>query len=98
MSTPTLVQRDERTAAVENASYRVAYLALSFGLLILTAYRSFVYHESPWDLLMLVIIGGGVGTAYQGFHRVLSKSWAVGVVLAVVVAAALAVSLVWLRQ
>jgi hypothetical protein len=98
MSTSTLVQRDERTVAVENASYRVAYLALSYGLLILAAYRSFVNHESPWDLLALVVIGGGVGTTYQGFHRVLTRNWAVGAVLAVVVAAALAGAMVWWRQ
>ena len=37
--TPTLVQRDERTIAFENAGYRWSYLFLSFGLLALVAYR-----------------------------------------------------------
>ena len=95
MSTSPLVQRDERTVAVENASYRWAYLFLSFGILVLVAYRSFVHHESPWDLLLLVVLGGGVGTAYQGTHRVLSKRWAVTSLLAIVVAAALAAIIVW---
>ena len=45
-----LVQRDERTTAIENASYRWAYLFLSFGLLLVVAYRSFARQESPWDL------------------------------------------------
>jgi hypothetical protein len=58
------------TAARRRGRYRWAYLFLSFGLLVLVAYRSFVHHESPWDLLLLVILGGGVGTAYQGRHRV----------------------------
>lgn len=98
MSNTSAVQRDERTVAVENAGYRWAYLFLSFGLLVLVAYRSIVNAESPWDLLLLVVLGGGVGTAYQGWHRVLSKHWAVASLLAVVVAAALAASIAWLRH
>lgn len=98
MSNISSVQRDERTVAVENAGYRCAYLFLSFGLLVLVAYRSFVNAESPWDLLLLVVLGGGVGTAYQGWHRVLSKHWAVASLLAAVVAAVLAAAMVWLRN
>jgi hypothetical protein len=98
VSTITPVQRDERTVVVENASYRWAYLFLSFGLLILVAYRSFVNHENSWDLLMLTILGGGVGTAYQGLHRALTRQWAVTALLAVVVAAGLGVIMVWFRQ
>ena len=56
--TGTVVHRDERTTAVENASYRWAYLVLSFGLLLIVAFRSFVYGESAWDLLALVVLGG----------------------------------------
>jgi hypothetical protein len=37
MSTIPTVHRDERTLAVENASYRWAYLFLSFALLLLVA-------------------------------------------------------------
>ena len=33
MSTASPVERDERTEAVENASFRWAYLVLSYGLL-----------------------------------------------------------------
>ena len=70
MASAPMVQRDERTIAVENASYRSAYLFLSYGILALVAYRSFVLHESGWDLLALVILGGVVTTAYQGIHGV----------------------------
>ena len=98
MNTTNPVQRDERTVAVENASYRWAYLFLSFGLLLLVAYRSFVNQESPWDLLVLVVLGGSVGTAYQAFKRVLSRPWAVTAFLAVVAAALVGAVLVWLRR
>jgi len=92
------VQRDERTVTIENAGYRWAYLFLSFGLLLLVAYRSFMQHESPWDLLLLVVLGGVVGTVYQGWHRVLSKHWVIASLLAIAVAALIAVVLVLLRR
>ena len=92
------VHRDERTVIIENAGYRWAYLFLSFGLLILVAFRSFINHESPWDLLLLVVLAGVVGTAYQGWNRVLSKHWAVASLLAVVLAIIMAVIMVWMRR
>jgi hypothetical protein len=72
------VDRDERTIAVENASYRWAYMFMSFGLLLLVGYRSFVHHESSWDLFALVILGGGVG---EGQHCSPSANARCGTVL-----------------
>jgi hypothetical protein len=87
--------RDERTAFVENASYRWGYMLLSYGLLVSTAYRAFVLEQQSWDLLGLVILGGAVTTVYQGRQRVLTERWAllsaVGAVLALVIAAVLVV-------
>ncbi len=97
MSTTPTVDRDERTVAVENASYRWAYLFLSFGLLALVAYRSFMHHESPWDLMALVVLGGVLTSAYQWFHKVLTAQWAATCLLAIVVAGALAGLTVWLH-
>src|SRR4051812_42008920 len=98
MSATPLVDRDERTVAVENASYRWSYLCLSFGLLVVVAYRSLVHRESAWDLLALVVLGGVVGTAYQATHRVLSKYWAVASLAAVLLAAALAAVIAFFRS
>jgi hypothetical protein len=95
-ATPT-VERDERTVAVENASYRWAYLFMSFGLLALVAYRSFVHHESPWDLMALVVLGGILSAAYQRFHKVLTVRWAATCLLTIVAAGALAALTAWLR-
>jgi tryptophan-rich sensory protein len=97
MTAIPMIQRDERTIAVENASYRWTYLFLSYGLLVLVAYRSFVQHESAWDLLALVVVGGILNTAYQGFHVVLSKQWAATCLLTVVAAGVLAALVTWLR-
>ena len=85
------VSRDERTTVVENSSYRIAYLVMSFGLLASVAYRGFVLQESSWDLLALVILGGVTATMYQGINKVLSRRWIVATVATVVIAGLLAV-------
>jgi hypothetical protein len=92
------VARDERTVAVENASYRLAYLVLSFGLLVSVAYRSFVRDETSWDLLGLVVLGGLVATLYQGSARVLGRRWTALTVAAVTVAVVLAALMVLVRR
>ena len=89
--------RDERTLAVENASYRWAYLFLSFGLLAAVAYRSFARGEQSWDLLALVVLGGALCAAYQAFHRLLTTRWAAWIAATMVAAAAVAAVIVVAR-
>lgn len=96
--TSSTVHRDERTIAVENESYRVAFHVFAYGLLVLVAYRSFAANEAPWDLLALVIIGGAVASLYQWTHHVLTKQSAIGVVVGMVLAALMAAIVVWLRS
>jgi hypothetical protein len=84
------VHRDERTVAVENASYRWAYVIQSFGILAAVAYRSFALDEAAWDLLFLVVVAGATGTAYQAFHRTLTRPWLVTVILTAAIAAGVA--------
>lgn len=88
------ILRDERTDFVENASYRWAYLLLSYGLLASVAYRAFARNESSWDLLALVIVAGAVATFCQARQRVLSARWAVITIAAVIIAIAIAAGLV----
>ena len=95
--TASPVTRDERTTAVEHASYRLAYLFLSYGLLVLVGYRSFVRGESAWDLFALVILGGLVATGYQASRRVLGLRWVKGTLLTMVVAAVLGAIIAVLR-
>lgn len=96
MSNPTII-RDERTVAVENASYRWAYLLLSFGILASVAYRGFVRNESSWDLLALVIGSGLVATFYQTNHQILTRRWALWGVGAMLLAVVIAFALVLWR-
>lgn len=69
------VLRDERTISVENASYKLGFTVILFGLLIIITFRGFFYQESNWDLLALVIIGSVVTTVYQAINRTLSQRW-----------------------
>lgn len=84
------VERDERSLVVEHASYRWAYLCLSYGLLVAVAYRSAVRHEQPWDLLALVVAGGVVSAGYQAAHRTLGRRWALATLATIAAAALLA--------
>jgi hypothetical protein len=88
------VSRDERTAVVENASYRIAYLVMSFGLLACVAYRGFVLQQSSWDLLALVILGGATATMYQGTNKVLSRLWIKATVATIIIAGLIAAAFV----
>ena len=88
------VDRDERTIVAENVSYRWGFLVLSFGLLLAIAYRSFMLGQTSWDLLALVIIGGGVTTAYQASQQILSRRWAMMSGAAMLIALAIAVILI----
>ena len=80
------VVRDERTIAMENGSYRFAYLVVTYGLLVAVAYRAFVLRQTSWDLLGLVLVGGLVTTLYQASHRVLSRRWLVLTLMAMLAA------------
>jgi hypothetical protein len=92
------VSRDERTTAVENAGYRIAYFVMSFGLLASVAYRGFVLQQSSWDLLALVILGGATATLYQGANKILSRRWVFVTAVTMVIAGLLAVALVMILR
>lgn len=87
------VDRDERTIAVENASYRWGYRFVTFALLLSIAYRSFALKQTSWDLFTIVILGGVVTALYQRNHRILTMRWVrltvFAAALAIVVAALL---------
>ena len=88
-----LVPRDEREQGIDHGADRLAYLVLSFGLLAIVAYRSFVDGVASWDLLGLVVLGGVVGTLYRLARRAVSREWifvAAGTAVVAVIIAAIA--------
>ncbi|MEZ4703261.1 MAG: hypothetical protein R2834_23230 [Rhodothermales bacterium] len=96
MKTPS-IERDERTVAVENESYRWAYLILSYGLLVIVAVRAYAFDQASWDLLALVVVAGGVASAYQGFQNILTSRWALVTGISMAAAGILAVLFALLR-
>jgi hypothetical protein len=93
-----LMARDERETAVDQAADRLSFLVISFGLLAIVAYRSFVLGEASWDLLGLVIVGGLIGTAYRVQRRAVSRRWALVVSLSAAIALVLAAVMVFITR
>lgn len=91
MSTHKSVERDERTVAVENASYKWACISITFALLIDVIYRGVVRNEAAWDLMALAIVPSLACTMYQARQKILGprvrKVLLIGSVVAFVVSA-----------
>lgn len=90
------VIRDERTIAVENASYRLAYTILSFGAMVIVAWRGFVLEQNLWDLLALVILTSALATAYQAVHRIFARRAIAATVVVAVMSGLIASALAFL--
>jgi hypothetical protein len=75
MSPDQSVQRDERTVAVENASYKWACIFVIFALLIDVVYRGTIRNEAAWDLLALAIAPGIICMIYQARHQIWGRRW-----------------------
>lgn len=88
------ILKDERTVAVENASYRWGYLILSYGLLLDVVYRGLVRQESGWDLLALVILSSLIATLYQSSQKILTRRWVFWAAVCAVVAAVMTIIIV----
>ncbi|MDF2735796.1 MAG: hypothetical protein K0S97_2420 [Chloroflexota bacterium] len=93
----TIVLRNEHETGIDLAADRLAYLVISYGLLLIVAYRSFVNGESAWDLIGLVILGGVVGLVYRMRQGVVSGRWTLLLVatmgLAILVAGVVAIAM-----
>ena len=76
------------------AADRLAYVVVSYGVLVAVMYRSFVRGETAWDLLGLVVLGGVVGTGYRLIKGVVPSGWAMLLVATVAIAALVAAALV----
>lgn len=92
-----LIARDERELSVDMAADRLAALVLSFGILVIVAWRAFADHEASWELLGLLILSGLVGAGYRFGKRASSvrlvSVMALAAAIALVVAIVLAVVL-----
>jgi hypothetical protein len=87
----TMRGHDDREMSADANGDRLAYLVLSFGILAIVAYRSFVREEASWDLLGLVVLGGLVGGGYRLSRGAITRQAAVLIGLTFVVALAVAI-------
>jgi 1,4-dihydroxy-2-naphthoate octaprenyltransferase len=90
----SLLDRDERELAVDRAGDRLAYLVLSYGLLLIVAYRAFVDGQPSWELLALVVAGGVVGAAYRIRQRTATREALLVVGITILAAAVVALLVV----
>jgi hypothetical protein len=81
-----LLVRDERELSVDRAADHLAYVVLSFGLLAVVAYRSFVEGVASWELLGLVLLGGAVSTGYRLWQGALTRQAVFVLVLTALIA------------
>jgi len=94
---PLPTGRDERTLAIENASYRWAYLILACGLLLDINVRNYFHFTGNGDLLLLVIVASLFCSIYQARARVMTRALIYVMLIAGVVAAAIAVLVTLIR-
>jgi hypothetical protein len=93
----SLMTRDERETRIDESADRLAYLVVSYGLLVIVAYRGLVEGATSWDLLGLVVLGGLVSLAHRVGHRAVSGRGVAVLAMTVFVAALLAGLLVLMR-
>ncbi len=92
-----VVQKDERTTVVENASYGLAYKFIGFALLFDVAYRAYAKGEPSWDLMAILIISGFLTTAYQIRNKIVNRGLSNTIILTITVAGLVAFFLVLIR-
>ncbi len=95
------IVRDERYYAVENASYRVGYLIMLFGTMVLVTVRAALFQQSNWDFFGLVIISSLAATVYQIKKKILPytiKTIIVMIVLILVTSAAAGLAVFWIKN
>ena len=69
------LKRDERTVAVENASYKWAWHFLVWPLIIDTMYRQKALNQEVGDLVALVCVSSAIAIVYQYRHKAVVSYW-----------------------
>jgi len=75
MNDQPVIRHDERTDAVVGMSCRLAYLVLSFGVLIIALVRTLAFRQACWDLLGLYFVGNVVVLVHQRVKHAQVVPW-----------------------
>lgn len=95
------IVRDERYYAVENASYRVGYLIMLFGTMVLCSVRATLFQQNNWDFFGLAIISSIAATVFQIRKRILPytiKTLILMMVLVLVTSAVAGLAVFWIKN
>ncbi len=95
------IVRDERYYAVENASYRVGFIIMLFGTMILCAIHSALFQQSTWDFFGLAFLSAMVATVYQIRQKIVPytiKSLVLMIVLVLITSAAAGFAVFWIKN
>ncbi len=95
------IVRDERYYAVENASYRVGYLIMLFGTMVLFTVRAALFQQSNWDFFGLAFISSLAVTVYQISKKILPytiKTLILMIVLVLVTSAVAGLAVYWIKN
>jgi len=72
--TNKLVEKDERSASIENASYKIGFHFIIYAIFIDVIYRSLRFHEGSFDLILIVLISLLPTIAYQYKKKIYPKN------------------------
>ena len=69
------LKRDERTVAVENASFKWAWHFLAWPLIIDAMYRQHALNEEVGDLVALICLSSAIAIVYQYRYKAVVSCW-----------------------
>jgi hypothetical protein len=88
------VFRDERTAAIENKSYGLAFGIMTGLLLIDVMVRAAFYDQAAFDLLAIIVVGSGAASIYQIKQRAFGTGMGLKIALVMLFAGVVAIDFV----
>jgi hypothetical protein len=95
MNNPVII-KDERTRTIEDASYRMGFNIICFGLLIDIFFRSLLYpDQGVWDLFALVVVSGFAATIYQARQKAVPPNFIRSMLILAIATALLSAAVVF---
>ena len=69
-----IVEKDERTTAVENASYKFGFQFMIYAIFLDVIYRGLKFHEGSFDLIIIVLLSLLPTIIYQYKKKIYPKN------------------------
>ncbi|MBZ9626354.1 hypothetical protein G9F71_026480 [Clostridium sp. FP2] len=69
-----LVEKDERTTSVENASYKIGFHFMTYAIFLDVMYRCIRFHEGSFDLILIILLSCLPAIIYQYKKKIYPKN------------------------